>query len=679
MSARLARLVMSARLARLVPAALSALVVISVAPSFTAAGEVRTVDLRGLEARSAALLLSGQETGELEASFLARPLASTGTTTPILLVADLAGEPLLQGVGGTSLILEVYAYALDGTGQPRATLSRALRIGLAAHRALLETGGVKFLGRLDLPAGAEADSLRLLVLHRASGRFALRTLALTPAVTPGGGETAATRPLILEPAASWLLARAPAESWPAAGGGGLPATRLLASAGGSLRLGMTAADGDSEPVGRLLDLDGRLVDELGSKMLPAGTSPSPAREVVLDLAAAAPGSYLLEIASGGSAPATRLPLELVPEPLAEGTPWVGRPLAVVADLAPAAEGPAVGGRSDLASRALAAYHRAFEAWLGGDFDGATAEMRRFEAGAAYTGSSATLSIEEGQVRAAAELVAGDGEALVPLMCLHERLYRLYRASDSPQLATHSRRLANEFARIYADRGGREAGRIAALVPVSLAGARQEVGARNAAVAAYQRALELDPRQPEALLGLAVLHESFAHYETAVELLRRLAKAGPLPPAARMRLAVNLGRVGSTRQAETHLRDLVEAQPEWISRLAYQELAGLLAGSQRGEEAVELLAAARQRYPEDQGLVIQQAALLDRLGMPLAGQRVLAGIDEVHGDRGDSPRLRYSELPSGQIERARQRLAQAAFERLAGPLDRARALQEGGAP
>ena len=41
----------------------------------SAAGEIPTVDLGGLEARSAALLLSGQEAGDLGASFLAVPLA----------------------------------------------------------------------------------------------------------------------------------------------------------------------------------------------------------------------------------------------------------------------------------------------------------------------------------------------------------------------------------------------------------------------------------------------------------------------------------------------------------------------------------------------------------------------------------------------------------------------------
>jgi tetratricopeptide (TPR) repeat protein len=660
---------MSVRLTHLVSAALVAAVAATSAP----AAEIRTVDLRGLEARSAALLLSGQEAGELEASFLARPQPSTGTGTPILLIADLAGERLLQGVTGSTMILEVYAYALDASGQPRATLSRAFRIGLAAHRALLESGGVKFLGRLDLPSGGAAESLRLLVLHRASGRFALRTLALTTAAETSAGATAARPPLILEPSVSWLLAQAPDESWPAEGG--LPATRLVASAGGSLRLGLAAGDGDPDPTCRLLDGDGRPVAEIGSRVLLARPAPSRAREIVLDLSTTAPGSYLLEVTAGESGPATRLPLELVPEPLAEGTPWVGRRTAAEEDTAQVAEEPPVARRSDLARRALIAYHRAFEAWLGGDFDGAAAALRKFEAGAEYTGTSATLSIEAGQVRAASELVAGESEALVPLMCLHERLYRLYRASDSPQLATHSRRLAGEFARLYAERGGREAGRIAALVPVSLAGARQEIGARNAAQAAYERALELDPRQPEALLGLAALHESFAHYETTVELLRRLGKTGPLSPAARIRLAVNLGRVGSTRQAMAHLRELTEAAPEWVSRLAYQELARLLDGSKRGDEALAVLTEARERHPEDQKLIIQQAALLDRLGKPLAGQRALAALDGLEADPGDSARLRYSELPSAQITRARARLAQAAAERLPAVVEHSRAIQE----
>ena len=662
--------------------ALVALCALHPTPAGAAAAKVRSVDLGGLEARSAALLLSGQETAGLEASFLSPAAAATPAGTSVPLVVDLVGASLLEAATGAEMILEVYAYALDDGGQPRATLTRAFRLDLSTQRPLLEAGGVKFLGRMLLPTGAVADSLRLLVLHRASGRFALRTLPVAAGPTAGeeGEEAVAgTPPLVLENGRSWLVASAPDDEWPAAVGADLlPATRLVATAGGSLSFGLAAGDDTRNFVGRLVDAGGQTLGEPGLTVARAADSGPSTRQALLDLSSAAPGSYLLELAADGEAGAAlRLPLELVPEPLAPGTAWFQRPPPLPAEQ-PADTRAAARG-SSLQRAALVAYRRAFEAWDAGDLGRAIAELRRFEVASISTDVVGNLPIQEGQLRAAAALARADGEALVPLMCLHEKLFRFYRSRESFLLATHSRRMASELARLYAGRGGDEAGRIAALVPVSLAGVRQEIGTRIAAQSTFERALELDPRQPAALLGLAALHESFGHYDTTVELLQRLERSGPLSPEAGIRLAVNLGRVGSERRALALLQELAEAPPGWISRLAYQEWARLLAGGQRAEKAVSVLAAARQRYPDDQGLIIQQAALLDRLGRPLAGHRLLAAVDELTGDRGASPRLRYSALPSNEIEAARARLAQAAVERLAGVLESARQAEVGGAP
>ena len=538
--------------------ALAALAILLPAAAPASASEVRTVDLGGIEARSAALLLSGAETGELEASFLARPLAPSPAGTAIQLVADLVGASLLEAAAGPQMIVEVYAYALDDAGQPRATLTRAFRIDLPVHRAQLETGGVKFLGSMALPAGIAVHTLRLLVLHRASGRFALRTLPLPPTIAQPEAADARTRPTVLEHADPWILASGGDSLRPTADKDlWLPATRLVATAGGSLSLGLAVAD-TAGVVGQLLDMDGQLLGNLNLRSPRAPENGLSAREIVLQLSEWPPGSYLLEVAGDGrSEPAPRLPLELVSEQLAVGTAWFQRPPAPEEQVE-VGPGTQLGGRSALAQLALAAYHRAFESWLAGSLEDALAELRRFETGATSSSNSVGLSIEEGQVRAAAELVAEDDEALVPLMCLHELLFRQYQKNDSYLLATHAQRLASEFARLYAARGGPEAGRIAALVQVSLAGLRQEIGARSAAQSTFENALELDPRQPAALLGLAALHESFAHYETAVELLRRLDRVGAMSPAAKIRLAVNLGRVGSTRQALELLGELAGA-------------------------------------------------------------------------------------------------------------------------
>ncbi len=666
--------------------ALAATLGLSEATAQGAAADISTVDLAGLEARSAALLLSGQEAGDLEASFLATALATPTGDTAVLVVADLVGASLLEAATGPQLIVEVYAYVLDSAGGLRATLTRAFRLDLAARRAALERGGVKLLARVDLPGGATAGSVRLLVLHRASGRFALQTLPLAaakPQTEPRLELSVPTAPLlVLERPERWLVARGGADELPPPLDKDhlLPATRLVATAGDSVPLWLTTGAGQPLPVTRLLDSTGQPLAELGPAGARARAGDLPPPDIALDLAAWEPGSYLLEMATADEPGRwLRLPLDLVAEQLADGAVWFDRAPAPEADPVPADTRSTPRGRSALQRLALSAYRRAFDAWLEDDLEAASAELRRFEAGAITAADEGGEGIEVAQRRAAAELAGLDLESLVPLMCLHERLFRFYYARESYLLATHSRRMALGLARLYAERGGADANRTAALVLVSLAGLRQEIGARIDALAVFQSALEMDPRQPEALLGLAALHESLAHYDTTVELLQRVDRAGPLSPAAGIRLAINLRRVGSTRQAEKRLRELVDTQPEWISQLAYQELARLLDDSQRAAEALSLLVEARQRYPDSQGLTIQQAALLDKLGKPLAGQRVLATVDALAGDRGESPRLRYAELPAEEIEAARRRLAGAAADRLAGAALNARAAREGAAP
>lgn len=694
---------MSVRCSVRLAVACAAILCLSPAAAHSSVGELPTVDLGGIEARSAALLLSGQETGDLEASFLAQLIATPEEGTSILVVADLAGASLLEGTTEPRPVIEVYAYALDAAGALRATLTRAFRLDLATHRAALESGGVKFLARLDLPGGAIASSLRLLVLHRASGRLALRTLPLAspelPTEPPVEAAASIAPLLVLEDSARWLVARIATEELPLALADDslLPATHLVATGGGLLSLRLAIGSGQPQPMARLLDSSGGLLADLQTAGSPARAADPPALDtvldvpldtaldvvldLVLDLAAWGPESYLLEFAAGNEpGRVLRLPIDLVGEQLADGAIWFDRPPPPEADpvVAPASR-PTRRGRSALQRMALSAYKRTLDVWQRDDLEAAAAELSRFEAGAITMADEGGEGIEVAQSRASAELAQLNIESLVPLMCLHERLFRYYYGRESYLLATHSRRMALGMAQLYAERGGDRANRTAALVLVSLAGLRQEMGARLDAFAAFESALDMDSRQPEALLGLAVLHESLSHYETTVDLLRRLDRTGPMSPAAKIRLAINLGRVGSAKQAITLLEGLVDAQAEWISKLAYQERARLLIRGQRADEALATLVAARERYPDDQGLTLQQAALLDKLGKPLAGQRVLAQVDALAGDRGESPRLRYSAMPTAEIEAARRRLARAAAERLAGVMESAGALQDADAP
>jgi len=74
------------------------------------------IDLGGLDARSAALMLSAQDAGDLDVAALAVPLpmADGGGRSRVTLVVDAGGASLLAAVPeeAAELITEVYAYAV---------------------------------------------------------------------------------------------------------------------------------------------------------------------------------------------------------------------------------------------------------------------------------------------------------------------------------------------------------------------------------------------------------------------------------------------------------------------------------------------------------------------------------------------------------------------------------------
>ncbi|MDY7093723.1 MAG: tetratricopeptide repeat protein [Acidobacteriota bacterium] len=175
--------------------------------------EIESVAAGGLDTRAAALLLSGQEGGDLPSAVAAfpRPAEKSGAGG-VDLIVDLAGGGLLEGLAEDQpLIVEIYAYALDQSsehggpgsspgsgGGVRGYLTQAFFIEDEELRSQLASVGVKFLGHLPLPPGTY--SLRVMVLHRRADRFSLEVLPVRvpgleapvqEVVAPQAGEAAA--------------------------------------------------------------------------------------------------------------------------------------------------------------------------------------------------------------------------------------------------------------------------------------------------------------------------------------------------------------------------------------------------------------------------------------------------------------------------------------------------------
>jgi VWFA-related protein len=157
---------------------------------------------------AAEAVMGGGDGGTLGISVLAAPFraqaaAKAGAAkayVPIVVEAD--GASLLSGSPGSTLALEVYAYAIDSSGAIQDYFSQSLRFELARVIPLLDRTGLKFYGHLDLPPGDY--NVRVLVRNAGSGDYGLRN---QPLVVPGAGraEPVLLAPFFPEVPARWLM------------------------------------------------------------------------------------------------------------------------------------------------------------------------------------------------------------------------------------------------------------------------------------------------------------------------------------------------------------------------------------------------------------------------------------------------------------------------------------------
>ncbi|MCP4660130.1 MAG: hypothetical protein GY856_32410 [bacterium] len=695
--------------------ALTAALLASVPPA-GAQGPVEAIDVGGLEARSAALMLSGQDAGELAVTVASIPMPDPAAErVRVLLVVDVDGDSLLVGAAGEMLITELYAYALDTPGDAlAATLTQAFMLELEPVRDALAERGIKFLGHLDLVPGEY--SLRVLVLHRQADRFALRVVPLSVPSWEGAAGPVIMPPIFPEAAERWIVVTAAGETpvrWTELGQGSpsrsqdanaanggerktperafpmviddrsvVPATRPLVGGETRAELLLMGRGLPAELRAQLVATDGREPADLPlHNFRPLATAPTGLELAVaeLDPGDQTAGSYRLQLLATGedtpAGPAPSTPLTVLPREIASRvTVWTELDSATP-DAGPGAlmtgeeeeEALASDSANETLVHAAAAYREALVELAAENRSAARAAIIRIESDLLASDPRAHEPVIAAQLRAAIGAVGDQVESLVSLIWLHEELYRQYHRRQRYRLATHSRQMMLRLAAAYLARSDtREARQLVACALVSLAGYLQEIGARHEAQQAFERALGFDPTHEAALLALAVIHEAFGHYEMAADLLQRLRKVGPLDPEARLRLAINLRRLGSRRQALRLLRKCIEdPAPSWVTALAYQELANLRMEEQHDEEAAAILREAIARLPGNQRLYVQLAAVLDGLERPAEARAVVDQLDPLAGRDVDSPRLRYTRIPTREIVEARRMLAAGATSRLRG--------------
>ncbi|MCP4664402.1 MAG: hypothetical protein GY856_54155 [bacterium] len=117
---------------------------------------------------------------------------------------EVDGESMLRDRAGDLAQMELYAYAMDPEGSVYDFAAKNVGLDLKEVTPLLEQGGFKFMGHLDLPPGD--FTLRVLARNSHTGRYSLRSVPIT---VPAFDED---EPLLLPPMfpdlqGKWLLSR----------------------------------------------------------------------------------------------------------------------------------------------------------------------------------------------------------------------------------------------------------------------------------------------------------------------------------------------------------------------------------------------------------------------------------------------------------------------------------------
>jgi tetratricopeptide (TPR) repeat protein len=299
-------------------------------------------------------------------------------------------------------------------------------------------------------------------------------------------------------------------------------------------------------------------------------------------------------------------------------------------------------------------------------ESATAALLELEMEVARQHESGGLEeLREVELAVAADLAQVEVSLLLPLIALHEASHLEYRLQILETNPYHARATVYRQAQLYSEELRTASERkIASDLFVSLAGYFHEGSTGPGVAGLYSQALQFDPDNAAALLGLATVREQSGRYRNALSLLERLVETGNASAEARLRLAMNLDRLGKRSEAERILESLLSEQtPDWVSSLAYQQLARSRMDQERFDAAHAYLADGLSRFPEDPGLAVGLDYVEERLSLG-SGQPRIDG-KPVRDAKVSSSSARYLYARPGyqHIEETRGRLYESAIQSL----------------
>jgi tetratricopeptide (TPR) repeat protein len=662
---------------------------------------LRVLRTGGLRVETAALLMSGQEGGTIPLATLVLPMPGTGTRSRVAVLLEMDGSETVTGQATDLLRLEICLYAItspsEGGPGGRVAGSRmdTVEVDLSRLGPDLEKSGLKYIGELDLPPGEYA--LRALVRNAATGEVGLRSI---PVAIPDFSQRQGLLlpPMLPEPADAWLVARGSglASSPPVFAMDSLPSARpiLAPSVRTGLRIAAWKLEGDvrvevRRPGGARvavfpLEISGREASTIpGLEILTASFEPQGIEEGVYEIRAVpaegrgddaallSTSFVLLERGSDGQVwAALTQPRSQTGAASASGTPGdtttqASRPSP------PARRGKRV--RRIDAGPVKAAYRQALAVLASGDREAARAAVAALEI-SVLTGEKPASSEDllEVELDVAKELARGKAEAadaIVPLLTIHQVIYRDAVRKQTFLLSTHDRELVFHLSALYAELSGSPEGKkraarfldgiAAEMIWTAPPGLRSRL---------YQQILSFDPEDRTALLCMAVDAERQGRYAETVAGLERLDRILPGQPEVLLRLAVNLARIGKVQDARRVLAGIVEnkggtrSEP-WQAAVATQELVRILIAAGDLDAAEAAAREGLRRLPDDDKLALQLGMIRDLRKDPRGAREAVAKVGTKTGGSGGAARNRYNRMPLEELDRAWSELQQTALDLL----------------
>ncbi len=630
--------------------------------------------------RIASLIRGDRTDGKLDFEFLALPLGGSAGGSKIAILVELDGPSLLKASANGSALVEVYAYAFAKQGTEVHRLAEAFTIDSQAMDEIVWQGGVKYYGQLSLPAGrydlhvlvqshhSDSPTVRVQELLVPSGESRrTRILAIVPPPPgrdvwlPVSGRGWSDHPFVVDEQEVSPLVR-PVFVGGRRAGAHIFAHRLPAGDRGRIEL---------LRAGSVVASAALAVGDRG----PRSTSGTEAFDVGFEAPRVAPGEYGLRVAFSSGVKSLEIPVVMMPaETRARRLLWAdlrgNLPSAVntlngTAPITPdakSAEVPDPSVEQNLrVGRLQQAYRDALSLLAHGQGAAARAAVLDLES-AVLTGSSFE-ELQAAQLQVVDRLAIADIESLLPVLILHDELYLTYRNRKLFGLGSHSRALIEKLAEIYARRGGTEGSRVvAARALASLAGRLQEANLPSNSRRLYQRAIDFDPHNKTALLGLAISYERYGEYSQAIGFLETVVGAHPSFGEGLLRLAVNLDRLGVRQRSQELLTRVVDSEaPDWVRSIAFQESARLLMESDQLDQAASLLERGLEETSDQYGTIYLLTHIYDRRREAYRALDLIKSMP-TSATNGISARKIYDGWPAASLEEIRVELSQAAAVR-----------------